>query len=80
MGKSEKMTPWHTQNHFFPGGLIFNLASVKNNHSYEKKYFECVFGCRVVRVRNITGRASTLDTTVDLRVKTYDRAFGLIHT
>ena len=46
---------------FFPGGLKFNLASVKYNHNYEKKYFECVFGCRV---RNITGRATTPDTTV----------------
>ena len=25
---------------FFPGGLKFNVASVKNNHNYEKKYFE----------------------------------------
>ena len=46
---------------FFPGGLKFNLASVKNNHHYEKRYFECGFGCRV---RNITGRATTSDTTV----------------
>ena len=46
---------------FFSGGLKFNLASVKNNHHYEKKYFECGFGCRV---RNITGRATTPDTTL----------------
>ena len=46
---------------FFPGGLKFILAFVKNNLNYEKKYFECVFGCRV---RNITGRATTSDTTV----------------
>ena len=46
---------------FFPGGFKFNLAFVKNNHNYEKKYFECVLGCRV---RNIAGRATTPDTTV----------------
>ena len=46
---------------FFPGGLKFILASVKNNHNYEKKCFDCVFGCRV---RNITGRTTTPDTTV----------------
>ena len=46
---------------FFPGGLKFSSASVKNNHDYEKKYFECVFGCKVC---NITGRATTPDKTV----------------
>ena len=55
------MTSWHAQNHFFPGGLKFNVASVRNNHKNEKKYFECVLGGMV---RNITGRATTPDTTV----------------
>ena len=57
------MTSWHAQNHFLPGGLKFNLTSVKNNYNYEKKYFECVLGCIV---RNITGRATTPDRTVCL--------------
>ena len=39
IGKSQKMTSWHAQNHFLPVGLKFNLASVKNNHSYEKSIF-----------------------------------------
>ena len=55
------MTSWHAQNHFLSGGFKFSLASVKNNHNYKDKYFECVFGCMV---RNITGRATTPDTTV----------------
>ena len=46
---------------FFPGGLKCSFASVKNNYNYEKRYFECVFGCRV---HNITGCATTPDTTV----------------
>ena len=46
---------------FFPGGLKFNVASVKTNHNNEKKYFECVLGCMV---RNITGRGTTPDMTV----------------
>ena len=49
---------------FFPGEVEFNIASVKNNHNNEKKYFECSLGCMV---RNITGRATTPDTTVPLR-------------
>ena len=46
---------------FFPGGLKFNLASVKNKHNNEKKYFECVFGCimrNITMPRNNTGRDS----------------------
>ena len=44
MGKFEKMARAKS---FFPGGLKFNLASVKNNHNYEEKYFECVLVCMV---------------------------------
>ena len=64
------MTSWHAQNHFLPVGLKFNLASVKNNHNYEKEYFECVLKCMV---RNIPGRATTPDTTV-YRQQTYMHA------
>ena len=58
------MTSWHAQNQFLSGGFKFNLSSVKNNHNYKNKYFECVFWCMV---RNITGRATTPDTTVLLQ-------------
>ena len=58
------------QNHFFSGGFKFNLASVKNYHNYKNKYFECVFGCMV---RNITGRATTPDTTVCAYYRALDK-------
>ena len=46
---------------FLPGGLKFNFASVKNNHKYAKKCYECVFGCRV---HNIISHATTPDMIV----------------
>ena len=45
----------------FPGGLKFNLASVKFKHNYEKKYFERVLGHRM---RNITSHATIPNMTV----------------
>ena len=60
----------HAQNHFFLVVLKFNLASVKNNKNYDKKYFECVFGCRV---GNITSHATTLGTTVQT-IAAYQKA------
>ena len=57
----ENRTEHGTRKPFFPGGLKFNVASVKNNDNNENKYFGCVLGCMV---RNITGRATTPDTTV----------------